>query len=262
MSKKKLAVVIPVHKENLDKYEKLSYNQVLVKLKSHDIFIIGPENLNFEAYRNGPAQIIELDTSYFYSAQRHNQLLLSNDLYGKFTDYEYILYHQLDAFIFGDSIDYWCNQEYDYLGAPWLDTQLHYGNRILYYSLNNLPRVIGLLAKKMFGIKEHLPGNGGLSLRRTSSFIEALAKLEKVRKNWGSRNEDVFWSFLVPNHISTFKVAPFREALKFSFDMFPEKSYQLNNNQLPYGCHAWSHPENLEFWKPIVEKCMDAQLPE
>ena len=31
-----------------------------------------------------------------------------------------MLIYQLDAFVFQDDLAYWCQQNYDYIGAPWL----------------------------------------------------------------------------------------------------------------------------------------------
>ena len=37
----------------------------------------------------------------------------------------------------------------------------------------------------------------------------------------------------------------------FSFEMCPEKLYDLNNMKLPFGCHAWEL--NLNFWRNKIE---------
>ena len=46
-------------------------------------------------------------------------LMLSPFFYESFLDFKYVLIHQLDVFIFKDELNYWCNQNYDYIGAPW-----------------------------------------------------------------------------------------------------------------------------------------------
>ena len=64
-------------------------------------------------------------------------------------------------------------------------------------------------------------------------------------------NEDLFWAEVIPNNFPDFKVPRPTEALKFSFEVNPEILYQLNNEQLPFGCHAW-WKYNLNFWLPHI----------
>ena len=46
-------------------------------------------------------------------------MLLTADFYRRFTDYEYILIHQLDVFLFEDKLLEFCDMGYDYIGAPY-----------------------------------------------------------------------------------------------------------------------------------------------
>jgi len=43
------------------------------------------------------------------------------------------------------------------------------------------------------------------------------------------------------------------EALKFSFGIVPRYCYELNNNELPFGCHAWENYDKA-FWEPFLLK--------
>ena len=45
--------------------------------------------------------------------------MLSPEFYRRFSDTDYILVCQLDAYIFRDELLSWCKKEYDYIGAPW-----------------------------------------------------------------------------------------------------------------------------------------------
>ncbi|MGC8804066.1 MAG: DUF5672 family protein, partial [Bacteroidales bacterium] len=49
-----------------------------------------------------------------------------------------------------------------------------------------------------------------------------------------------------------FKVASFDQAFKFSMEYNCEKLFELNNHQLPFGCHQWYKGEFLKFWKRYI----------
>jgi len=42
------------------------------------------------------------------------------------------------------------------------------------------------------------------------------------------------------------------EALGFAFENVPEELYKLNNDQLPFGCHAYEK-YSPEFWAKFIE---------
>ena len=96
-------------------------------------------------------------------------------------------------------------------------------------------------------------GNGGLSLRRINSFIEACERYEneiiRFRKHCHHHyNEDVFWAIIPRN----FKYPTAQEALGFAFDEKPELCYERNGQKLPFGCHGWSKERLYPFWKPFI----------
>ena len=66
-------------------------------------------------------------------------------------------------------------------------------------------------------------------------------------------NEDVFWTQCIPKYFPKFKVAPFEDAYAFSFEKNASMLYKKNNNQLPFGCHAWQKYEYEEFWKKHIQ---------
>jgi hypothetical protein len=51
--------------------------------------------------------------------------------------------------------------------------------------------------------------------------------------------EDVFYGVLVPSKFKNYRVSNISEALKFSFDESPHEFFEMNNCQLPIGCHAF-----------------------
>lgn len=219
------AVLIPVYREKLTELEGISLRQAVTILKAHDIYLIMPEllhihtgyELNEERFPNG----------YFDSVHSYNRLMLSTEFYERFSRYKYILIYQLDAFVFSDRLEYFCSMGYDYIGAPWIDGAFYYRD-----------------SGHMFW---HV-GNGGLSLRRVGSFINALRSSQELLVN-NRVNEDLIFSALGGE---SFHVAPESAALEFSFEMNVRECYERNGRRLPFGCHAW-HKYDLPFWKPWIE---------
>jgi hypothetical protein len=59
------------------------------------------------------------------------------------------MYH-LDSLVFNSNLHYWCNLNYDFIGAPWIKGP-------------DLP-----------WLREEGVGNGGFSLRKVKSFLNLL----------------------------------------------------------------------------------------
>ena len=66
-------------------------------------------------------------------------------------------------------------------------------------------------------------------------------------------NEDLFWSLFVGPRCAFFTVPKAAEAIAFAFEAHPEYLFELNQQQLPFGCHAWQR-YNPEFWERMFEK--------
>jgi hypothetical protein len=98
-------------------------------------------------------------------------------------------------------------------------------------------------------------GNGGFSLRKVSSHLRVSIEKQSTinyfleRSNEHSEfNEDVFWGTQNPD----FVYPGLREALSFSIDDYPEICFRQNQNKLPFGCHGWSKPLKIDFWKDKI----------
>lgn len=267
----KVCIVIPVYKEIPDTYEQVGLRQCAKVLFNYPVTLVCPPLLDTEHYRKifgNRLQTITFPKKYFNSLQSYNRLLTSKSFYQAFAAYDYILVHHTDAYVFRDELAFWCNKAYDYIGAP-----------IYEYDGTIRPQ-------KYIGV-----GNGGFSLHRVSSAIKVLSSwkivypLSELRKwyfkyNWKGRirylpyflsrlttygrwahsglnhlrvNEDIFWGVYVAKAFTWYKVAPFDEAYKFSMEYNCEKLFELNNHQLPFGCHQWYKGEFLQFWKNHIE---------
>lgn len=260
MSEKLCAIIIPVYKELTDKYEELSFRQCLKILHKYPVFLLTHKNLPLSSYERIAAEYniklgrVFFDSSYFTGIAGYNKLMKSKPFYKSFTSYQYVLIYQLDAFVFKDELEHWCNQGYDYIGAPWIANSKG-----------------ELLEKKYWKV-----GNGGLSLRKVSYCLKVLSwkwpvftygyyksiKYLPYILGWENNmryfikskiNEDgIFGGLLTPSFINPNLPSP-QEALYFAFEKLPSYTYQLCNNQLPFGCHAFCKYEYESFWKQYIE---------
>lgn len=264
------AVVIPIYKENISAYEEMSLRQCLNVFGGYPIAFAAPRRLNCAAYKqicreyDSSATYEFFENKFFNGFNAYNALMFCSDFYGRFLNYKYILIYQPDAFIFKNDLDFWCTQDYDYIGAPVFE--LHRGA--------DSPKRTAFL-------------NGGFSLRKTKTFYNLakakhrfkvsfyllMSKYEILMKkqtlfnilkaavlfSWVrllgkilgmEPNEDFEWSKTIEQHG---KIAPFDTALRFSFDSCPEYAFKLTDNLLPFGCHGWQTYYNRIFWKEFID---------
>lgn len=263
----KNVIVIPVYKEQPTENELHSLRQCLRILGSHDIRLIAPEGLDLKVYQY-TFQTFQLimevemfEKTYFANVSGYNKLMLSKCFYTRFADWEYMLIYQLDAWVFRDELDAWCEKGYDYIGAPWM-------------KLNGK-------------LDEVNCGNGGFSLRRIPTFIELfnhtgrlwgykglacwyryrgpLHKLVLIPQNLfgksnelrnyiekGEDNEDLFYATLKYKKGRKFCIPKSVEAAYFSFEESPSMLYEKTHYTLPFGCHGWEKYEYSSFWKKYI----------
>lgn len=266
-----IAVVIPVYQLAISPAETCSFRQTLSVLGEHPIVLVAPQGLDMGTYTDmANSQGVSLLTeyfppSYFDGIEGYNRLLLSESFYARFQSYDYILICQLDAFIFRDEILEWCNKGYDYIGAPLIG---HHTDSVF----SNNMRV----------------GNGGLSLRKVSTFLRffhshrlvfplrTLARHIQLKKKPYTRlfvwlfmacgwrntpsqvalhwqyNEDDFWSGLLDGTPYALRKPSPEEAIFFAFERFPSALYKLTQQTLPFGCHAWEKYEYASFWSQFI----------
>ena len=238
----KTIVAIPLYKEKLTETERISLVQCCKILGKYDFSLVCPSDFHIGEYAgildsyNINYKTQEFDKSFFESTKTYNLLLLSTDFYKKFSTYDFMLIYQLDAYVFRDDLDYWCEQDYDFIGAPW--------NKYDFFRNKLKLLEVGV--------------NGGFSLRKIASFIKVLELggvgygkevMNKFMKS--GRNEDGFFSIEAKKIYPAFKVAPLNIAAHFSFERKPERLYNLTDNKLPFGCHAWAK-YNPQFWEKYI----------
>ena len=264
-----VTIVIPVYKQTLSDFDKISLSQCIKVLGNYPITLVKPHSLSlkeYASYLNTDFFVESFEDSYFEDVQGYNRLMLSSEFYRRFLNYEFILIYQLDAFVFKDELLYWCNIGYDYIGAPWLSETI-YGNwfvkvkekisSYIHYK-KNIPQPGSTSpSKRQF---YNRVGNGGFSLRRVEKFyticLKEITKITFYNQNPDPYfNEDVFWSLEVNRKKKQLYIPNYREALKFSFEHHLLIAFKINKNKIPFGCHAW--PLLLGFWGPIFVNQFD-----
>ena len=260
------AVVVPLYQPSLSPAEQLSLERTLEALPEYDIYLVGPAILKgyFEKLQQQLDSRLKFQTfadRFFMSIAGYNDLLLSKRFYGAFGSYEYMLIVQTDALVLTNELEKWCAKQYSYIGAPWFSG----------FTTPTLPLTLSSV------------GNGGFSLRRIPDFLQVLSRprvflnvlMHSWPGNWLSTcyrflkdyhsfvfndthlnvkvNEDLFWGLFVPAKCSFFKVPSAVDAVSFAFEAHPDFLYQLNQQQLPFGVHAWQRYQP-EFWQTVLPK--------
>lgn len=227
-----VAVVIPYYHNDLTVWEEISFRNCVDILRDHTIILLIPEKIVDECIPEGDILYEVVPDTWLESVASYNQVMVCEDFYRRFGQYEYILIFQLDAFVFKDLLMWFCSLEYDYIGAPWI-----HGSSV---TLNG---------------SSYYVGNGGLSLRRVSAFQNVL---QSNPIGHIDVPEDVFWASRASEH---FKIAPVDVALKFAFEIDARQCYSMNHCELPFGCHAWT-VHDFDFWQPLLEDYLDKKLQE
>jgi len=268
-----IAIVIPIYRAHLSKFEMISLKQAARKLSSYPFVFVTHKKISTDFLQDtistfGVVSYKELfGENNFGSIEDYNKLLLDRRFYKRFRHYHYLLIHQLDAFVFRDCLNHWCHAAFAYVGAPWL-AGFH----------------APLQGADYVGV-----GNGGLSLRKVDQFLRVLSRFSYIEKpislldcfsrdtkqfplrslmrlvkcltfsnntfalfNDYRYNEDDFWGRIVPRNFKWFQVPDAQEALDFSMEVNPRKMFEDNGKRLPFGCHAWWRYD-LDFWKPFIE---------
>ena len=273
-----VAIVTPVVRFPLSSEEEISLRHLRQYLGQFDRYIIGPKNLPKEL-SNFVLQ--PFPTRYFTSRYGYNRLLMTEQFYRAFSDYQYILIYQLDCLVFASNLEEWCRKDWDYVGAPWLNSVddpaqgfLGVGNGGL--SLRRVSSALAVLTSKQ--LLEDPKERGRKTGRRSKLLYEHLDSAPQLKRkivaaktflhrhgyhnnvSWHVRqlaktksNEDLFWGFDASKVMANFCIPVPQEALKFSFEVAPRYCFKLNSGQLPFGCHAWSKYDR-EFWEPFLLK--------
>lgn len=273
MQKKLVTILIPIYKEELSQDEYTSLRQCISILSSHPITLVCPESLKLDKYfaEYTDFQVETFRNDFFKSIDGYNKLLMSKQFYHRFLNYEYILIYQLDAYVFRDELEYWCNLNFDYIGSPWFaDTTIPVKDQVLYgvgngglslrkvkshYTALNFYFIHFFLKSMYESYTQYLLSNQSRFQRIKFIIVSFLTRIFFIRnkKYFNIKlNEDKYWCLVVPKINLNFKVAPLELGIKFSFEENPDILYTMNNHGLPFGCHAWAKC-NKPFWDKFIQ---------
>lgn len=217
---KRCCIDICTHKQMND-FERKSFKQVIQVLSKYDFKLTVPFSLDISEYEeiaknHNVKMSIDRIQNIEFTLRNFNSKIISQHWYWKrFEEYEYVLHYELDAWVFSDQLEYWCNQEYDYIGAPW-------------------PQLSEV-------------GNSGFSLMKVSKILE-ITQMDNVVVGF-NQNFDFVWCH---DHKGLLKVPTVEIAAKFSFELQPSKMYQLIGQKMPFGCHKPLAYEYQTFWKQHI----------
>jgi hypothetical protein len=195
---------------------------------------------------------------------------MSKQFYRRFLNYKYILIYQLDAFVFRDELEYWCSLDFDYIGAPWFDditlslseqklygvgngglslrkvqshyrTLRYYGVHFFLKSLYESRTQYLLLKGSLFRRVLHLMG----------AYLSRILFIPSKKFKQVKLNEDKYWCLVVPKLNRKFRLAPIEVGIRFAFEENPRILYEMNNQELPFGCHAWNKCDQ-DFWQKFI----------
>lgn len=259
------AIVIPMHKPDLTPEERVSLIQCQKILGGYPIFLLHPEGMEIQTYKSifPMLKTLTAPPESMGSIAGYNRLMISPFVFNALKAYTHILIHEPDAIVLKDDLLFWCEQDFDYIGAPWF--------------LSDLPNEFKLRATGNFGlslmktktintlfarnprwfrvsmiIRDILRGLRGQrdAFKRALSSIGPSGRLSCAHKLYLDHC-DIFWSFLVPKVSTQFKIAPPSQAIYFSWEKDPQKSWVVCEGKLPFGIHAWSK-YNLPFLRPLL----------
>ena len=268
-------IIIPIYKSTPDPNEKMSFNQCINILNKHRICIVSHNDLNLSYYTDllistsTDFTVEYFDRSFFENLAGYNKLMLSFEFYQSCKEYDYMLIYQLDAWVFRDEFDYWCEKGYDYIGAPWFENHgsIEDGNKHWMagnggFSLRRIPSFINLYKIKIsFNKNELMRIHPAEKLfikkikRKFLIWIQSLGlkkDLQYFIDKYAKNNEDTFWVQFFQKKDRNLKIAGFNESIGFSFEQSPNYLFELNGQQLPFGCHAWEKYEYDSFWSKYI----------
>lgn len=235
---KPVVVVIPVYQEKLRLSERVSLRQAQQVLGKYDICFMAPERMRpFLSVKGVWAEY--WSDNCFESVRAYSHLLLTEEFYSRFAEYEYMLLYQLDAFVFSDRLHYFCSLGYDFIGAPMPHSRTY---------------------------RTHVGINGGLALRKIDSCIHVTQMMQKMQlddemRHMFNRAEDKFFSYCGGKEDIAFSVPKVAISSDFAIEFNVAHCWdRLSSQHLPFGCHAWSKSVYFNLWRPYIEPFVGKEM--
>jgi hypothetical protein len=236
-----VAIVLPIYRPRLEGDALSAVDRAVGVLRHGDWYFIAPQSLDASFYERRYAKpLVRFPDACLASVRAYNRLLLSDEFYGAFARYDYMLVSQDDVYVVRDDLTRWLARGFDYVGAPWPD-----GLQVI---LDMSPRP-GIQGCELI----IYVGNGGFSLRRIAACRRLLAEFSEeaacfAEKAWG---EDQFFSSF--GQLSTRFVLPnLRMAASFAWETSLRRMHDLCRGQLPMAIHAYGRHDRDFFTDTIL----------
>lgn len=261
-------VIVPVHLANPSPAEKISLRQCGKTLGQRDILFVAPEGLNLSDYHTliPQAEVLRVNPHWMSSIEAYNRMMISPLLVDALAGYTHMLLHEPDAIVLGDEIDYWCSMPFDYIGAPWFEGYataapnarvIGVGNSG--FSLHRLAALKRLMTSRQRWYpyrrigKDLVRGIFGDGTRLLDG-LQALTRSGQLRGAWQlfDGHCDDFWCGLVATVVADYKIADVDHAVRFSWEVLPDRCLAMSRGKLPFGIHAWAK-YNPKFLLPYLE---------
>jgi len=267
-----VAIMVPLPTPSLSADDEISLRHLRAHLDHYDKYLLIPRGMEMEI----PGfDRVELEHKHFGSAANHNRMLYSTGFWQRFADYEYVLMYHLDALVFSDQLQEWCDKGYDFIGAPFIHCDDSPWVRVERvgnggFALYRVPSVLKVLwnryqqrpskyfedhfwkwiefQKKLLkpfraAVPQWLRGPLTDPLRNT------VKRLDHIEAN--EVNNDGFWADEAKRYLPEFKLAPLEEGLRFAFEVAPRLCLERNRGRMPFGCHAWARYDRA-FWEERI----------
>lgn len=228
-------IIIPIYKEIPNEDDAISINNTYKQFNDKfDIFFICSNKLNINAYKKFKIKFIEFDECYFMNVNTYSQLCMSTIFYEKFLNYEYMLIAQPDAYIFENTLSYWCqyckqNNIYMIGGLTKKGGEIEKYNNEIINCINKQLKIKDLSNC----VNEYICVNGGLSLRNIKTLYDVCKNINILNYDINDLWEDIELSKIRELNVQNILV---KDACLFSIEWCVDILKELKNVK-PFGCH-------------------------
>lgn len=260
-------ILIPMHKQEPSPLEKLSLIQCQKILGSYPIYLLHPQGMSTRIYEAifPTLRTLTAPPNSMSSISAYNKLMIAPFIYKALNSHSHILIHEPDTIVLKNDLHYWCEQDFDYISAPWFssdameDLQLkatgNFGlSLIKTKNINTLFTDNPRWFSASMIVRELIRGLGG----KKDAFSRAIKSMGSSGRLSGAHHIyedhcDIFWSYLAPKVAPHLRIAPPEQAIYFSWEQSPKKCLSLCNGKLPFGIHGWPK-HDLTFLGPLLLK--------
>lgn len=114
-------IVVPTHRNQPTTEEEISLRQLARIMGHREIVVLTPHDIDVGVYREilPTSSHVGVHPRWMASHASYNRMIISPLLASLFRGYPHLLLCEPDSLVLADSLDHWCQQPYDYIGAPW-----------------------------------------------------------------------------------------------------------------------------------------------